>query len=333
MIDTHQVDVFPSNLLQDDVKLHVRQLQKECKETNEKLKALYAKKGTTSKKDMTEKEKNHHKTLEKRQTSLLKKLRSLKRKLRKYEKLEYVVRDKGTFVNSSGLSEEYTVVTVKGLVSNSVGAEQNCSKVDQETVKTHYDQSNQANSKKTVSLKESKGKKMLKMSSDKGKVKPLGSSNSKIKTTKQKLAAKKILKIKKAKTRQILKESSGKKKLKLKQTVNKEPESDSPAGKGVSTVTEEVEKKRGRGRPKKGEEKNRGKLKVNSLQNITKTGKKTKTIAQLKQARKEKEQQEVKEILIVAYHGERGAKLAAQQKISAYNESLSLDNAAKGENL
>ena len=320
--------------MQDEVKLHVRQLQKECKETNEKLKALYAKNGTTSKKDMTEKEKNRHKTLEKRQTSLLKKLRSLKRKLRKYEKLEYVVRDKGTFVNSSGLSEEYTVVTVKGLVSNSVGTEQSCSKFDQETVKTHYDQSNLANSKKTFSLKESKGKKMLKKSSelDKGKVKPLGSSNSKIKTAKQKLAAKKILKIKKAKTRQILKESAGKKKLKLKHAVNKESESDSPAGKGVSTVTAEVVKKRGRGRPKKGEEKNPGKLKVNSLPNITKTGKKTKAIAQLKQARKEKEQQEVKEILIAAYHGERGAKLAAQQKISAYNESLSLDSAAKGEN-
>lgn len=306
---------------QDDAKLCVSQLQEECEATNKKLKALVAKKSAKS---------ISHKTFEKRQLNLLKKLRSLKRKLRKFEKC--VVRDNGTFVNSAGMHEEYTVVTLKDPVSISL-VEQNCSKLEQ-TAKTHYNDSDGAKSKNNVSLKDSKGKKMLKKSSGKGKVKPLGNSNSKIKTAKQKLAAKKVLKIKKAKTRQILKETVGKNNLKLK-SMNSVDELNSlvkPAEPSVSEATGEV-KKRGRGRPRKGEEKNRVKLKVKSPQNSTKTDKKTKAYTWLKQARKEKEQPNVKEILIAAYHGERGAKLAAQQKISAYNESLSLDNGAKGENL
>ena len=311
----------------------VTQLQKEYKETNEKLKALMAKKSTKLTKDMTEKERKCHKAFERRRLNLLKKLRSQKRKLRKYEKLEYVVRDKGTFVNASGLSEEYTVVTVKGLVLNS--GTDHASKPEQETVFTPSNEPSQGCLKKTISLKESKGKKMLKKSLDKVNIVPLDNSNAKVKSAKQKLAAKKILKIKKAKTKQILKETVGKNKLKLKQTVSSARESDVLANPNVTEVTTEIGKKRGRGRPRKGEEmtksKKRKKHKVNSLLNRTKTVKKTRAFAQLMTARKEKEQEEVKEI-ILAYHGERGAKLAAQQRISAYNESLSFDNAAKGEN-
>ena len=327
-------------LLQGDTKLNVSQLQEECKKINRKLKTLAGKRSSKLLKDMTEKEKKCQKRFEKRESNLLKKLRSLKRKLRKYDKLEYVVRDMGSFVNSSGLSEDYTVVTVKGMNSSSVVAGHSCLKVEQETVKANDTALDQAKSKKSVSLKQSKGKKILKKTTDKRKIKALNNSNSKIKSAKQKLAAKKILKIRKAKSRQILKETAEKNKLKVKQTIDKVTESEQNPD--VSEITgdavvkkrgrgrprEVVVKKRGRGRPRKGDEINGGKLKVNPLSHRTKTGQ----LAQLRQARKERDQQEVKEILIAAYHGERGAKLAAQQKISAYNESLSLDNTAKGDN-
>ena len=329
-------------LLQGDTKLNVSQLQEECKKINRKLKTLAGKRSSKLLKDMTEKEKKCQKRFEKRESNLLKKLRSLKRKLRKYDKLEYVVRDMGSFVNSSGLSEDYTVVTVKGMNSSSVVAGHSCLKVEQETVKANDTALDQAKSKKSVSLKQSKGKKILKKTTDKRKIKALNNSNSKIKSAKQKLAAKKILKIRKAKSRQILKETAEKNKLKVKQTIDKVTESEQKPGvsevsgdvpvvvkkRGRGRPREVVVKKRGRGRPRKGDEINGGKLKVNSLSNRTKTGQ----LAQLRQARKERDQQEVKEILIAAYHGERGAKLAAQQKISAYNESLSLDNTAKGDN-
>lgn len=331
-------------VLQGTTRLSISQLQKQCKDIDKKLKALVANKSVKAKKNLSEKEKKLPKSNDKKRLTLLKKLKAQKKNLMKLEQsesveekpsqsenLKYVVRDKGTRVNSAGMLEEYTVVTIKGLLPENSG--QNNASQDDQNPKQNQEPY-QGNLKKTISVKKRKQKQPLKTSlSVVGGKLPFNSSDSTVKSAKQKAAVKKILKIKQAKSI-LMKEVSGKSKEKLKETVGSIAVSDFMPKAIETESTKTGEKKHRGGKPRKGQaaKKANSQIKHESQSvNKTKKAKKTRALSQLVKAKKQKEQEEAKE-LIFTYQGERGAKLAAQQRISAYNESLSSDAAIKGEN-
>ena len=320
----------------------LRQLRGQKLQLDKKLKAILAKKKEKPKKNMTEKEKKNHKAFETKRLNMLKKLHAEKKELAKREvaerarlkslkspDIEYVVRDKGTHINSAGLSEEYTVVTIKGLLSKPAG-DQTDSLTDQGSTVREEKKSSQtppqlANPKKKPSLKQSKGKKSLKKSVlAKETVRPIKlvsnsipalGTKAVIKSAKQKAAAKKVLKIKqsKANTSKIIKKNKQKVtdnlvsdtllktiEPQLSDTVSKS------AGKTVAKRTKEISKK--------------GKQNIHKVKTLISKKGANKTKRILKQVTKAKPEVEVQDLISV-HHGERGAKLAAQQRISAYNDS------------
>lgn len=296
---------------------------------------------------MTEKEKKNHKTFETKRLNMLKKLHAEKKELVKREvaerarlkslkspDIEYVVRDKGTHVNSAGLSQEYTVVTIKGLLSKPAG-DQTDSLTDQGSTVKEEKKSSQtppqhANPKKNPPVKQSKGKKSLKKSVlAKETVRPIKlvsnsipalGTKAVIKSAKQKAAAKKVLKIKQSKAN-VRQECTSKIIKKNKQKVTDNLVSDTllktidpelsdtvskSAGKTVAKRTKEISKK--------------GKQNIHKVKTLISKKGANKTKRILKQVTKAKPEVEVQDLISV-HHGERGAKLAAQQRISAYNDS------------
>ena len=343
-----------------------KQLVNERKKLDKKLAVLLAKSKGGAKKLLTEKETKLQKSLEKKRVKLLKQLLKEKKKTsgvgkaktasgcsapkktNSLSELEYVVREEGTCVDADGLKQKYTVVTIKGILPKGQELEQQNAAITEvgNVVKQEPQESDQKQTgvgeKKKTPLK-GKGKQFLNKSPVKLEtvrpvkiMKGVGTQieqETKVKKGRRKTKSNKVLKIKESHTT-VTKQTVTKNKQKP-----KEKSSTIPVN---NTLTESVQPQLVKPELNKsvkvnaGKDKarlNKGKKAIHKVSTlISKRRGRPKKSKKTKRALKElfkKKLDEANDITML-HHGERGAKLAAQQRISAYNESLSSDLAAQG---